>query len=577
MPPLRRYVKTPLLKNGPHIAEPPPQPQLENISSDDHERDPESSTDDDSDDGRNADIPASRWHESAAVQQKVNPRRVTISASKIKPPSRPAADPFLRQNQGSTKALRGNAAASIGDKRTRSGDKVDWSSDIDDDDLVTKPVSANAKEITSADDALENVIFNSSQQRGSQTTYRASQGTTTNIHADSSKTTAAAKKTKKDGKPTFARPRDIKGPPLPSSRSNGFKNPSITIDILQETNQNKARFIRPRTPPASARHNESECMSSPLTVLPSDLSSPPPSSVLSENEVLTSPSSPSSSMTSKTVECPLCRQLVDRTFHIEFMADLGRDRMRARDKLRFCEMHNAAAAQADWNKSDYPTIDWKALPRRLKELDSTVAGILTRRIHSTYRTALQNAVADDKVNYRHAMRNPEAQARIPIAKVVDEAILIPSSGAAPASSNTVPEQVEDEDGNSFASTGYYGPRGSRVILDHVVSSPLISQRLREVSANEDLFKRVGIPYFLQVVIVPEIAWRLIREDMGLGGDQRTSKRRKCEDQPEEGEMRAKEILLESKKAGDLINGADEEDITEIVAPDLNDEYVELSD
>lgn len=576
MPPLRRYVKTPLLKNGPHIAEPPPQPQLENISSDDHERDPESSTNDDSDDGRNADIPATTWHEPAAVQQKAQPRRVTISASKIKAPSRPAADPFLRQKQGSTKAFRGNAAASIGDKRTRSGDKVDWSSDIDDDDLVTKPVLATAKANTSADDALENVIFNSSQQRGSQTTYRASQGTTTNIHADSSKTTAAAKKTKKDAKPTFARPRDIPGPPLPSSRFSGFKNPSPTADILQETNQNKARFIRPRTPPASIRHNDAECVSSPLTILPSDLSSPPRSSVLSENEVLTSPSSPSSSMTSKTVECPLCRHLVDRTLHIEFMADLGRDRMRARDKLRFCEMHNAVAAQANWNKSDYPTIDWKALPRRLKDLDSTVADILTRRIRSTYRTALQNAVADDKVNYRHAMRNPEAQARIPIAKVVDEAVLIPSSGADSASIR-VSEQAEDEDGNSFASTGYYGPRGSRVILDHVVSSPLISQRLREVSANEELFKRVGIPYFLQVVIVPEIAWRLIREDMGLGGDQRTSKRRKFQDQPEEGELRAKEILLESKKAGDLINGGDEEDITEIAAPEPDDEYVELSD
>jgi len=110
-----------------------------------------------------------------------------------------------------------------------------------------------------------------------------------------------------------------------------------------------------------------------------------------------------------------------------------------------------------------------------------------------------------------------------------------------------------------------------------MSSPLISQQLREVSANEELFKRVGIAYFLQVVIVPEIAWRLIREDMGLGGDQRMKKRRSGDTEPEEGEIRAKEILLESKKVGELVNGGDEEDLTEIAAPELDDDAVYLSD
>jgi len=251
--------------------------------------------------------------------------------------------------------------------------------------------------------------------------------------------------------------------------------------------------------------------------------------------------------------------------------------MRVRDKLRFCNLHNATTAKDNWNRSEYPTIDWKKLPGRLEGLDSIVADILTRRIHSTYRTALQSAVADDKVNYRHAMRNPEAQARVPIAKVVDNAALIPNSSTDPTPISIASSQAQDDESSTFSSTGYYGPRGSRAILDHVMSSPLISQQLREVSANEELFKRVGIAYFLQVVIVPEIAWRLIREDMGLGGDQRMKKRRSGDTEPEEGEIRAKEILLESKKVGELVNGGDEEDLTEIAAPELDDDAVYLSD
>jgi len=176
------------------------------------------------------------------------------------------------------------------------------------------------------------------------------------------------------------------------------------------------------------------------------------------------------------------------------------------------------------------------------------------------------------------MRNPEAQVRLPISKVIDASVLNPGSGADPIPISIESSQANDDESKTSSSTGYYGPRGSRVILDHVMSSPVISQKLREVSANEELFKRVGIAYFLQVVIVPEIAWRLIREDMGLGDGQRMKKRRRGDVEPEEGEMRAKEILLESRKAGELVNGGDEEDVTEIAPPDYySDDCVNLSD
>lgn len=577
MPQLRKQVKSSLLKNGPHLNEPAPQPQAEVMYEvEDYERDPESS--DDSDDGRSADIPT--WNPIPSVPQEVKLRRTGLSKTKAAP--RRAADPLVRKRTVGTRASRGSTAASTGNKRTWEGDKVESSdfSDIDDSELVDKPVPVPAKtKISSNEDALENMLFSSQQGASQQKTY-GSQGSTSNIHAGPSKTTAPIKNNRKDHKPAklaFKMPPGFDKLSVPPSGPAAFITPNLESTTLRETDRNTAVFrLPPRTPPRSAKPNDPTCPSSPLTIFTPDLSSPPLSPALGENDLLTSPSSPPSSMTSKTIECPLCRTVVGRTLYDEFLADLGRTRMRVRDKLRFCNLHNATTAKDNWDRSEYPTIDWKKLPARLEQLDSVVADILTRRIHSTYRKALQSAVADDNVNYRHAMRNPEAQVRVPIAKVVDNAALIPNSSTDPAPINIVSSQAEDEESSTFSSTGYYGPRGSRVILDHVMSSPLISQQLREVSANEELFKRVGIPYFLQVVIVPEIAWRLIRDDMGLGGDERMKKRRRGDTEPEEGEIRAKEILLESKKAGELVNGGDEEDVTEIAPPELDDDRVYLS-
>ena len=106
-----------------------------------------------------------------------------------------------------------------------------------------------------------------------------------------------------------------------------------------------------------------------------------------------------------------------------------------------------------------------------------------------------------------------------------------------------------------------------MIMDHVISSTHLSQKLREVSANERVFKSVGVSGFVQAVIIPEIAWRLVRDDLKLGSAGRRGRSRKGaaarEHEPEEGEERAKEILVESWEVGELVNAEEESEIRQV--------------
>lgn len=111
-----------------------------------------------------------------------------------------------------------------------------------------------------------------------------------------------------------------------------------------------------------------------------------------------------------------------------------------------------------------------------------------------------------------------------------------------------------------------------MIMDHVIQSATLSQKLREVSTTEKIYKALGVSGFVQAVIVPEIAWRLVREDMKLGGTRKGGRRKGgdgLDGAEEEGEKRAKEILVESWEVGELINHEEESEV--VVADDEEEE------
>jgi hypothetical protein len=118
---------------------------------------------------------------------------------------------------------------------------------------------------------------------------------------------------------------------------------------------------------------------------------------------------------------------------------------------------------------------------------------------------------------------------------------------------------------TFGIAGYYGARGAKMIMDHVIQSAALSQKLREVSTTEKIYKALGVSGFVQAVIVPEIAWRLVREDMKLGGSEDVNGGRWKGDgaeseAEEEGERRAKEILVDSWEVGELVNHEEESEV-----------------
>lgn len=168
---------------------------------------------------------------------------------------------------------------------------------------------------------------------------------------------------------------------------------------------------------------------------------------------------------------------------------------------------------------------------------------------------------DSNTNIRHALRKPQAMSRSAAETALDDVITIPDSSAQAIPSSQLSDPDITMKPLMFGIAGYYGTRGAKFIMEHVTGSPSLSSKLRAVSAREDVFKAIGVAGFIQAVIVPEIAWRLVREDVGLGSGRRTAKRRKDDDdEEEEGEKRAKEILIESRELGEVVYGEDESEL-----------------
>ncbi|OCL10668.1 hypothetical protein AOQ84DRAFT_275659, partial [Glonium stellatum] len=79
-------------------------------------------------------------------------------------------------------------------------------------------------------------------------------------------------------------------------------------------------------------------------------------------------------------------------------------------------------------------------------------------------------------------------------------------------------------------TGYYGARGARVLMERVTAR--FAAELRRRAPADRLIAAGGVGQFVQEVLVPELVTLLIMEDMEVGEEQ------------------AREILRESGAIGD---------------------------
>ncbi|KAI9730611.1 MAG: hypothetical protein M1818_008093 [Claussenomyces sp. TS43310] len=224
--------------------------------------------------------------------------------------------------------------------------------------------------------------------------------------------------------------------------------------------------------------------------------------------------------------CPMCGDDVD--------ADLlrrhsGGARMNIRLQERFCRAHKRQAARAEWTARGYPRIDWEGLDQRIRQHHDFLKKILDGGA-SYYKNVLQEHVRSGK--NRTLLQG-----------------LLTSPAAAAAASSPSSSSFSSE---PTLTPGYYGPRGLRAMSENIMAR--FSPQLRRIAVTDRLVSARGVTAYVEAVLVPELAARLIAEDLCLAG-------------PAD-DVRA--VMRDSVALGDLLN--DELEDVVVAPPSHHDQY-----
>ncbi|ROT35282.1 hypothetical protein SODALDRAFT_60570 [Sodiomyces alkalinus F11] len=162
--------------------------------------------------------------------------------------------------------------------------------------------------------------------------------------------------------------------------------------------------------------------------------------------------------------CPMCSQPVDAALLRSFTRG---GHLNINRQLQFCRLHKKKTAEATWEEQGYPTIDWDALASRCCRHDKFLRRIVNGG-DSHYRSLLAARVSKGQ---ERTIRKTERS-------------LAP---------------------------GYYGPRGMRAMSEHLVGR--FAATLRRRAVEDSIVSARGTAVFVSTVLVPELAVRLIMEDM----------------------------------------------------------------
>ncbi|KAJ5278924.1 hypothetical protein N7478_004296 [Penicillium angulare] len=204
-----------------------------------------------------------------------------------------------------------------------------------------------------------------------------------------------------------------------------------------------------------------------------------PIDISSDSSLSTLPSSPDlpyseeDPLPPRQALCPMCKAEVDPEMLKQFQA---LPKQRLREQQRFCASHKQDSATKEWQAQGYPEIDWTNFEERLQRHYPGLEKYLNAEAPSYYRNILESAQ---------------------------------KSGQALRLSLT---------GNNIEaiSCGYYGTKGAQKMLDAVMHR--FSVKLRRLAKDDSLITKVGVVGYAQSVLVPELALRLIMEDMDVQTD-----------------------------------------------------------
>ncbi|KAK3695298.1 RTC4-like domain-containing protein [Podospora appendiculata] len=212
--------------------------------------------------------------------------------------------------------------------------------------------------------------------------------------------------------------------------------------------------------------------------------------------------SDSESPSTKPAVCPMCNQQVDKKLLSDFK--LKHPRMTLHQEQKFCLSHKKQAAKVSWIEKGYPDINW---------------GKLNARISREY-GFLRDILEGGKSHYADAFSQK--------VKAGQNKTLLKSE------SNLTP--------------GYYGIRGLRAMSENLIGQ--FSSLLRKRAVQDRLVSARGHTAYVQTVLVPELAVRLIKEDMDVGDEE------------------ARRIMKESISVGELLN---EEEADVVLSDDDEDD------
>lgn len=201
-----------------------------------------------------------------------------------------------------------------------------------------------------------------------------------------------------------------------------------------------------------------------------------------------------------TTRCPMCHEVVDAELLAKH-SDHGR--MNIRKQTAFCRLHKRRAALSSRSQKGYPKINWETLGTRFEKYYDFLKDILVGARRSHYRDVLEENVESGK--------------------------------------NRTLLKTEDS-----LTPGYYGPRGLRAMTEYIMR--MLSSVVRKRAVEDRLVSARGYTGYVQAVLVPELAVRLIMEDMSVA------------------EEDAQKIMQDSIEVGELLH----EDAGDIIAS-LNEE------
>lgn len=215
--------------------------------------------------------------------------------------------------------------------------------------------------------------------------------------------------------------------------------------------------------------------------------------------------------------CALCQDSVDAQEQRDFWTT--HPTRTVRDQMLFCKAHKRSKAQREYTARGFPEVDWALLPSRIRGFQAELVAIL------------RNETADESFyRAKHAERLGSGKAAA-----------LPSKRRRRKDASEVVERgMKDRIDATTSSTGYYGPRGRRVMMDVITSD--LSDEIRDVAAKDPVVGRSGFAMFLQAVLVPECAVLLVMQDLGVDVGA------------------ARGVLEESAEVGDCVNEEVEDEV-----------------